>query len=307
MIAWNEVLRVGYNASREAAWWRSPEATVAQFQSPKPGRTSVALWAIADDLPVGAAEAHVDPDEPAEVEISVIQDRRREGIGRALAGAVREALAGAAGVVQAETYCIEGVEFARAHGMAVGNQEWRQLLDLPVPPQRLVELGQPSVGVEIRSWCGPCPDELVDDWATLVTRMDADVPMGELTRTSAATNVATVRQNEQRTRDHGNLLVRSLAQVDGKSVGYTEMFASLHGSQVVSQDDTFVDRGYRCRGIGRAMKVANLSNLMSIPEAQSARWVQTYTAVANTPMLALNKALGFRVADMMTVLEGRAV
>ncbi|WP_206516708.1 hypothetical protein [Brachybacterium saurashtrense] len=39
-------------------------------------------------------------------------------------------------------------------------------------------------------------------------------------------------------------------------------------------------------------------------EAARARWIQTYTALDNAPMLALNRALGFREADVLSILEG---
>lgn len=305
LIAWNDVLRRGYSAGREAVWWRSAEATVAQFQVPKPGRTSVALWAIVGGTPVGAAEAHVDAGEPAEVEISVLPDRRRTGVGSALADAVRAALSGVAEVVQAETYRPEGIVFARAHGLAVGNEESRQLLELPLPRHRLAELERAAGEVEVRSWSGPCPDDLVDDQAALITQMTADVPMGELTRSDAVTDAAAVRRDEQRTSSRGDVLVQSLARLDGRSVGYTQMVVSLPDPRIVFQDDTFVARDHRGRGIARALKLANLRALSGLPAARTSRWVQTYTSLDNAPMLALNRAFGFREADTMTALEGR--
>jgi GNAT superfamily N-acetyltransferase len=304
LVAWNDVLRRGYGAGRAAAWWRSAEATVSQFQSPKPERHSVALWALASGRPVGAAEAHLDPGEPAEAGIAVIPDRRRQGIGHALAAAVRQALAGQTESIRGETYHPDGIRFAVAHGLSIGNRESRQLLGLPVPARRLAELTQALDGVEIRSWCGSCPEELVDGWARLVGGMVTDVPMGELTRSSTAPNVALVRQNEQRMQAAGYLLVRSTANVDSHLVGYTELFVPTQEPHVLVQDDTFVTHAYRRRGIGRALKLANLRTLMALSEAKTARWVQTYTAVDNTAMLALNTELGFEEADIMTVLEG---
>lgn len=304
LIAWNDVLRTGYNQGREAAWWRSPEATVAQFQLPKPGRTSAGVWALDGERPVGAAEAHVDPGDPADVEVAVVPERRREGIGRALAAAVTLALTDVAEVVRAETYCPEGVAFGQALGLTVRNQESRQLLDLPVSRERLGALGRVDAGVQVSSWSGPCPEEVVEDWAGLVTQMKGEVPLGDLSRSPSVSEVAHIRQNEQRMQAAGYVLVRSLARVDGRSVGYTEMFVSIHASPVVAQDDTFVDRGYRRRGVASALKVANLCLLQELPEAQVARWVQTYSAVSNEPMLALNRAFGFREVDTMTALEG---
>lgn len=177
LVAWNDVLGEGYNSGREAAWWRSPEATVSQFQSPKPGRISIALMASRGNQPVGAAEAHVDPGQPAEVEISVLPKFRGRRVGQSLAEAVRVAFTGCADRVQVETYTEAGIAFAQHLGLAVCNQESRQLLDLPVSTSRLSSLSRPSRDIEVKTWVGSCPEDLVDDWATLTTQMNADVPL----------------------------------------------------------------------------------------------------------------------------------
>jgi len=304
LVQWNGVLRDGYNAGREAAWWRSPEATVSQFQVPRPGRFSVALLATRGAAPVGAAEAHVDPCDPAVVEISVLPTARRQRIGRRLAEEVAKALAGRADLVQVETYSDAGVAFAERHGLAVGNQEVRQLLDLPASRAALDGLARPAGDVTVHSWVGPCPEDVVVDWASLNAQMDADVPVGDLTRTAHRSGVDAVRRSEERLQARGYVLVRSLARVGGRSVGYTEILVSRHDPEIVVQDDTLVCRAHRGRGVGRALKLANLGQLTDLPEAADARWVQTYTAADNAPMLALNHAIGFRDADLMTVLEG---
>lgn len=304
LLAWNALLGEGFNAGREAAWWASDEATLAQYGNPKPERTSVLLIATLDGRPVGAADADVDPGEPAEVEISVLPDARRQGVGTALAEAVRERLRGVADVVQAETYSEAGISFATSLGLRAGHQEHRLLLDLPVDPESLHAQHPASPDVEVRSWTGACPDDVVDDWARLTTQMEQDVPMGDLTRPASRSDVESVRRGEQRMADQGWILVRSLARLAGASVGYTEIFLSRHDPEIITQDDTLVDRDHRGHGVGRALKVANLENLLALEEATGGRWVQTYTALDNAAMLALNRAVGFRAADQLTILEG---
>lgn len=51
----------------------------------------VLLLAEIDGVPVGAAEAHVHPGEPADVEIAVLDAFRHRGVARALLHAVRNA------------------------------------------------------------------------------------------------------------------------------------------------------------------------------------------------------------------------
>ncbi|MGO1226944.1 GNAT family N-acetyltransferase [Brachybacterium sp.] len=304
LLAWNAVLGEGFNAGREAAWWASEETILARFADPKPGRLSVLLVAQNEGELVGAAGADVDPGDPAEVEISVLPAHRRQGIGTALAAAVRGALTGHAAVVQAETYSAEGVAFARAQGLRVANQEHRLLLALPLDPALLQAEARPAPGIEVRTWQGACPEEFLEDWARLTTQMEADVPMGDLTRPASRADVNEIRRNEQRMHAQGWALVRGLAHDGGVAVGYTELFVNRHDPEILTQDDTLVDRAHRGRGIGRALKLANLENLVAVPEAKSSRWIQTYTALDNAPMLSLNRALGFREADVLSILEG---
>jgi len=310
LLAWNALLRDGFNAGRDAAWWADDESVLAQHGDPKPGRISVLLVARLDGTPVGAAGAEVDPGDPAEVELSVLPPHRRRGVGRALAGAVREALAGDAEIVQAETYSAAGVAFALDQGMRLGNQEHRLLREMPLDheaPRELEDVrvaAPPAPGVEIRTWHGACPEELVEDWARLTTQMDADVPMGDLTRPASRGEVEELRRTEQRMDAQGWTLVRGLALHEGVAVGYTEILVNRHDPEILTQDDTLVDRAHRGLGIGRALKLANLENLRQVPEAAGARWIQTYTALDNTPMLALNRTLGFREADVLSILEG---
>ncbi|MDN5899904.1 MAG: GNAT family N-acetyltransferase [Brachybacterium sp.] len=309
LLAWNAVLGEGFNAGREAAWWASDETTLAQFGDPKPERLSVLLVASLDGEMVGAAGAEVDPGDPAEVEISVLPTHRRQGIGAALAAALRETLADHAEVVQAESYSEAGVAFALAQGMRLGNQEHRLLLDLPVgraalPGGDSSDADRTAPGIEVRTWRGACPQELIQDWARLSTQMETDVPMGDLTRPASRSDVTELRRGEQRMDAQGWTLVRGLAYDAGTAVGYTEIFVNRHDPEILTQDDTLVDRAHRGRGIGRALKLANLENLAGVPEAGSARWIQTYTALDNTPMLVLNRSLGFRQADVLSILEG---
>ncbi|HEX7349432.1 GNAT family N-acetyltransferase [Brachybacterium sp.] len=309
LLAWNAVLGKGFNAGREAAWWASEETTLARFADPRPERHSVLLEARLDGEVVGAAGAEVDPGDPAEVEISVLPAHRRQGIGSALAAAVKESLAGRCEVVQAETYGEPGVAFARSLGLALGHQEDRLLLDLPAGPSDLAALAgsaRPAPGIEVRAWRGACPEELLEDWARLSTQMEADVPMGDLTRPASRADVEEIRRTAQRMDDQGWTLVRALAYAEGIAVGYTEIFVNRHDPEILTQDDTLVDRAHRGRGIGRVLKLANLENLAGVPEVADSRWIQTYTAPDNAPMLALNRELGFRVVDRLSILEGPA-
>lgn len=304
LLRWNGILREGCAFGRQKAWSRSDEATRLQFQNPHPTRSSVLLLAEIDGVPVGAAEAHVHPGEPADVEIAVLDAFRRRGVARALLHAVRNTLRGTATVMRTETYSDAGVSFARSEGMRIGVRESRQVVDLPLPQGILDSFPGPPSNVEVISWVDACPEELLDDWARLRAHMSDDVPMGDLTRTAAPVDVAAVRRNEERMSEQGYALVRSVGRIDGHSVGYTEILLSRPDPTIALQDDTFVEERVRDRGIGRALKVANLRRLLSVPESAGSRFLQTYTALTNEPMLALNRSVGFEEVDVLTILEG---
>lgn len=320
---WDALMRTAYTHGRTGAWWRSPEALLAQFAHPRTDKLDIALTARLGEEVVGGAEVAIITDAPAEVELGVASAHRRQGVGRLLAEAVEALLREAqpdgksVEVVQTETYSPAGIAFALSQGMHIGIEEHRLLLDLPdyltADADRYKDSGAatsvPIVAADpdfaVTSWTGACPEEVVEDWAMLRVQMDEDVPVGDLTRSTRHADTAAIRSHEERMDEHGWILVSSLAHVEDRAVGYTEIMVSRDQPEIVIQEDTLVDRAHRGRGIGRALKVANLRQLQDVPEAAAGKWVQTYTAVGNAPMLALNRDLGFRTVDTMTALEAR--
>ena len=318
LLTWNDVMRTAYTHDRTAAWWRSAETTLTQFAHPRPGGQDIALVGRLGEEIIGGVEISISPETPTDIELGVLTDHRRRGFGTALAEAAAQFLVDCdetLAIVQTETYCPAGVAFAQAHGMSVGNEEHRLLLDLPAyleaDANRYKDSGASTVVPVIRedpdfsvtSWIGACPEEVLESWTQLRAQMDEDVPVGDLTRTAAHASTAAIRSHEERMEEQGWTLVSSMAHVGDLAVGYTEIMVSSHDPQIVIQEDTLVDRAYRGRGIGRALKVANLRQLPAVAATASAEWVQTYTATDNEPMLALNRDLGFFIADTMTALE----
>ena len=316
LAQWHTVMREAYTADRTAAWWLSLESTLTQFAQPRVDKRDIALLAQLGEEPIGGAEINIVTDSPADVEIAVLHAHRRQRHGTAIAEAVEDLLRGQTAIVQTETYCPEGTAFAQARGLKIGNQEDRLLLDLPKylhadanrykdPAAKSKLATELDPAMSITSWIGGCPDEVVEDWARLREQMDEDVPVGDLTRTLKHASANAIRTHEQRMADQGWILVSSIAHIDAAPVGYTEIMVSTHDPDIVIQEDTLVERAYRGRGIGRALKGTNMRQLHEVPEAARALWVQTYTATSNGPMLGLNRDLGFFPAETMTALEGR--
>ena len=57
------------------------------------------------------------------------------------------------------------------------------------------------------------------------------------------------------------------------------------------QGDTGVDPEHRRRGIGRWLKAHNALRLVG--QRPDVEYIETWNAVGNTPMLAINRAMGF--------------
>lgn len=306
VVDWNTTMREAYSSGREVVWWTSADASAEQLRTARPGHLHVALAARHGGTLVGGAEISLAPAQPAEIEIGVLPERRRQGIGTSLAAAVRE-LCGdhEPHLLQTEVFTEEGLAFARCWEVEPGNVEHRQVLDLPISAELLDALERPSSRLITRSWVGACPEELVDSLARLTEQTEEDVPAGSLTRIVTPTDRERIRRNEIRLDAEGYDLVRSIAQLDGKSIGYTSLFVPRADPEIVVQDYTLVDRAYRGQGVGRALKTANLRQLAEVPSARDSRWVQTSTALTNAPMLALNKAIGFRTVDSIYECEGQ--
>lgn len=302
---WATIVRNAYRAEREAMWWESYEAVADQLRDGRPGKVCVALIAARGGAVVGAAKLDVRSDQPVEVEIGVLPAHRRRGVGTALAAALHDLIPQRASeVLQCEVLTEEGLAFARRWGIEPGNVEDRQLLKLPVSDSALVDLERPDPRITTHSWVGTCPERLVDDLAGLTEQMEEDVPSGDLTRVVSPTDRERIRNNEKRLDEEGYDLVRTIAQRDGISVGYTTLFVPRNDPAIIVQDYTLVDRAHRGHGVGRALKVANLRQLAAVPSALQSQWVQTSAAPTNTAMLALNEAIGFRTVDKIFECEG---
>jgi mycothiol synthase len=101
----------------------------------------------------------------------------------------------------------------------------------------------------------------------------------------------------------------------GEWGGYTRLFPGVFRPQFAYQDDTGVRPEHRNRGLGRWLKATMLLKLMD--ERPQTRWVDTWNATVNEPMLNINHAMGFRrilkyqeweipSEELLTVLRKRA-
>lgn len=308
---WHQVMRDAYLEGHEAMWSESFEHLQQSVANPHPRNQRFLFAAIDDGRCVGALELTItvqQPSEPAQMELGVAVDNQGAGVGRELASyATTFARQQGCTTLQTEIF-VPGKQslesrrsgqFAARQGFTVGNVEDRFLLDLPWDHRGASSL--PADAVRTQSWVGKCPTEHEQGWAALEQQMEEDRPQGDLTRGNTVVDVARMRETEHRMLERGWLTVRTIALLNGKPAGYTELLVDRDHPELVMQRSTLVDRPARGRGIGRALKTANLQQLGGLPDdiVQQMRHVQTYTAQGNSPMQQLNAQFGFRKVSTM--------
>jgi GNAT superfamily N-acetyltransferase len=150
---------------------------------------------------------------------------------------------------------------------------------------------EPLDGYELVGWDGPCPLELVSEFAGLQRAME-DAPGNDPTAALKVT-VANVRAAENRWLPRGpywRLCARQAST--GRLVAFTEMQLPASRPWLAEQGDTGVLPNYRGLGLGTWLKASNAVRLLH--ERPEVRVVETWNSSSNAPMLAINRALGFR-------------
>ena len=194
------------------------------------------------------------------------------------------------------------MRFAAAAGCTRALGVMRRDLDLTaLDRQRLeslrVDAEHHSAGYQLVSWTAPCPDEHAPSYAALIARMSTDAPMGDLDVEPEAWPVERVRELEAVLVAQGRTVYATAARLGagGPLVAFTELVVSRHDPVNVCQWNTLVVREHRGRRLGLLVKLANLDRLLA--HAPDARRVHTWNATENTPMIAVNEAMGFRATQ----------
>ncbi len=247
----------------------------------------------------------------ASVIVQVLPDERRRGYGRALlARACESAAAQGRRRVLLEVGAplggrSPGEHFAAAMGACPVLEELRRELDLAsLDAERLARLAADASaradGYERVRWVDRAPADVVADCAVLIERMAIDTPMGGTGWQPELWDVARYREKEDQAVARGRMRVVTAARhvVSGRVVAYTDIGISRRQPQIAYQWDTIVAPGHRGRRLGLLVKLANLELLSRhVPAARS---VQTWNAVANEHMVAINEALGFLAVERST-------
>jgi GNAT superfamily N-acetyltransferase len=193
--------------------------------------------------------------------------------------------------------------FAARHGYRVAEEMVRRDLPWPRPDGELdhlwLEWSPFATDYDIISWNDGTPEELVDARAHLSAIMPAEAPHVDINVEVEHWDAARVRIHETTTDRMGrDLLVAAARHRDsGELVGYSELTVSREQPQTAYQWDTLVVRRHRGHRLGGLLKVATMRLLEA--GGYDTKKITTMNSVLNTPMIAVNDALGAHIAGAM--------
>lgn len=150
-----------------------------------------------------------------------------------------------------------------------------------------------SEGYRYVSWVGGAPEEYVDDYAWMKSRMSTDAPSGETVVDEEVWDAARVRALEQRHADSGTTILVGAAQhiASGRLVAFTELTSFRTPGTPIDQNDTLVLADHRGHRLGALVKTETLARGREL--FTEGDRIITGNAEENRPMLAVNEAMGF--------------
>jgi GNAT superfamily N-acetyltransferase len=284
-------LDLGERASRTAA------DALAYFRHPPGGEVRRRWVSHTEGEVVGTAGLFVHGPSFVYAQLYVRPDARRRGHGAALLDALRRTAA-AEGITSlfARHQTPGGAAFAQHAGAVDGIRDVRSellLAEARLDPPPLPE------GVELRSWVGAAPDELIESYALAHDAMnDSPFPDGQVDR---PWTIERMRDVEEAVARRGREHRATVAVADGAVVAFTEMRVSAPPSPHASTEDTATLAPWRGRGLASAVKCEALRRLRQ--ERPDVEHVGTLNAEENVPMRAVNTRIGFvPVATLTTTV-----
>ena len=141
-----------------------------------------------------------------------------------------------------------------------------------------------------------CPDELLEPFVDLVMVMNT-APRDDIEMEDWIETPERFREREEKSLARGVRNWRLIARhkPTGALAGFTELFFPPYSDELAWQEATGVRPQHRDKGLGRWLKAANLLRLMD--ERPNVKYVDTWNAFSNGPMLGINVAMGFEVVN----------
>lgn len=201
--------------------------------------------------------------------------------------------------------------FAVGLGFGLEQAERHSVLDLPADGALLDDLearARAGAGADYRvvTWADSAPDEWVDGYAVLQSRMSTDVPLAALEIEEETWDAARIRDHEETRREAGQrLLVAAAEHVPTGALAAFTVLVVRPGDggdpDAAFQDSTLVLREHRGHRLGMLVKLANVRAVQAaFPSAQR---IHTWNAEENEHMLAINVAMGFRPAGISAIWQ----
>lgn len=301
--------------------WRSTEYTRLEGWLVRDTAGAIVAWA-------SLSAPLVDNTHLAHANVRVVAARRGEGLGRAVLALVEERAAELGRTVllaytvhpaPADALENPGSEpaedarsrFAARAGYTTAQLSRCSLLDLDAalgddhPDARAAVAGPLAAGYELVRWQGPCPDDLLDQYAELYRRMSTDIPLGDLAMEEEVWDAARVRTWEQEQRDRGatTWVTAARHRETGVLAAFTLLVHLPSHPEKAEQEDTLVITEHRGKGLGLAVKLANLAWMREL--RPGIRRIYTWNASENRHMLAINLRMGFRPFRVSRELQKR--
>lgn len=311
------------HASRTADWPEDTPLTFAAARAIANGGFGAKRFvlAVADDgegRAVGCSMLGLplrDNTGTVEAELHVVPDRRRGGVGRALAlhaerlarSEGRTTIAG--GYEEPLDDHRGGGAFAAALGYRPVLSELRRELRLPIGQRALADLEAScspfADGYGVVTWQDRNPEELVEGRLELERTMSRDAPHGDLEHEPQKWDEERLRGGEATVEAMGvtTFFAGAIRSVTGELVAYTAIAVQRDAPENGDQLATIVlgrERGHR---LGMLVKIANLRQV--IERSPLTRRIQTWNGETNTHMTRVNDELGFVVTARAVVVQKR--
>ena len=277
-------------------------------EAPHGGEKRLLRLGLADGRPVGAVALGVptvDNLSSCSVDVRIDPAERGRGHGRALLAAALEEverLGRTRVFFEVPSPYPDGPGPAEGLLREVGARpvlrEARRVLDLtatpPAPPP------DPPKGYRLVQWVDRVPDEHLDDMAYLMHRMSTDVPLGDMDWEPETWDAARYREKEDAAMSRNRIRYATLcvSEESGRAVGFTDIGVNRAVPETAYQWETLVEREHRGHGLGLVLKAHN--HWLLADRSPRTMWVNTWNALTNSHMIAINEALGFTPVEHWT-------
>jgi GNAT superfamily N-acetyltransferase len=314
------VMRRVYEITRAAALFERPDAPMwselentVEYREPDPMEHIESYGAYDGDEMVGCALYALligDNTDKAFIIVWVEPERRRQGIGSALAEHLADlaAQAGRTTVLSETAYPFERRDdhpyrrFAEKHGYSISLTQIRRELTLPVSDAQiqawLDEAAPHHDGYRLEFHEGTPPDDLLPSFVDIMNQLIVDAPQGDVEWEAEGLTPDKYRQQAVNHAKAGRTLYHALAvhEATGQVVAYSTMSAVAQDKRDLFQWGTLVRRDHRGHRLGLAVKAYALREVQRRhPERTRA---STTNADVNAQMVAINERMGYRAVEI---------